>query len=445
MGRRRRRKAPPRGEFEAQVESLGHDGRGIAHLEGKAVFLDGALPGERVLFEYTQTSRKYDDGRVTQVLQASPDRVEPLCGSFMRCGGCSLQHLDAERQIAFKQQSMLEGLARIGNVEPEEVLAPLRADIWGYRRKARLGVRYVPRKGRVLVGFREKRNSFITDVTDCPVLDHRVGERLVDLGRLIHSMAARSTIPQIEVAVTDEVVALVFRHLEPLSVEDRQSLLRFGEEMGFAIFLQPGGPGSVVPLTEPAPALRYRHPAFDVSVAFSPMDFTQVNDAINRSMVEQAVALLDPGPDERVLDLFCGLGNFTLPLARRAAQVTGVEVDAAMLARARANAEWNGIGNTAYFAADLMSESLQFEPWIRQQWDKILLDPPRSGASEVIKHFGKMGARRVVYVSCHPGTLARDAGVLVHTHGYRLVQAGVMDMFPHTAHVESMAVFERSS
>ncbi len=443
MGKRRRRKAPPRGEFEARVESLSHDGRGVTHIDGKTVFLDGALPGEKVLFEYTGSSRKHDDGRVTEVLEASADRVTPQCESFQMCGGCSLQHLDPDRQIEFKQQSMLEGLARIGKVAPETVLEPLRAEIWRYRRKARLGVRYVRKKERVLVGFREKRNSFITDVSACPVLDERVGARLAEIGEMIHSLQARATLPQIEVAITDERVALVFRHLEPLGADDRARLQQFGAQFGFDIHLQPGGPHTVTVLTENPGALQYRHPDFDVVVEFSPMDFTQVNDGINRQMVARAVSLLDPQPDESVLDLFCGLGNFTLPLARHAAEVAGVEADAAMLRRARHNAEANGIHNTRYFAADLMAEDLGDEPWLRRTWDKILLDPPRSGAAEVIRHFGGLGARRVVYVSCHPGTLARDAGELVHRHGYRLTHAGVMDMFPHTAHVESMAVFEK--
>ncbi|HGG60585.1 MAG TPA: 23S rRNA (uracil(1939)-C(5))-methyltransferase RlmD [Gammaproteobacteria bacterium] len=444
MGRRRRRKAPPRGEFEAKIESLSHDGRGVTHIDGKTVFLDGALPDERVLFEYTATSRKHDEGRVNQVLEASPDRVEPRCASFRLCGGCSLQHLDPDRQLAFKQQSMLEGLERIGKVTPEQVLEPLRAGIWGYRRKARLGVRHVRKKDRVLVGFREKRNSFITDVSDCPVLDERVGARLTEIGAMIHSLDARATLPQIEVAITDDRVALVFRHLEPLSGDDRAKLIRFGEQYGFDLYLQPGGPHTVQPLTEGCEALRYRHPDFDVAIEFSPLDFTQVNDGVNRLMVAQAAALLDPRPDDRVLDLFCGLGNFTLPLARRAAEVAGVEGDAAMLERARRNAEANGLHNTRYFVADLMSDELGQEPWLRQPWNRILLDPPRSGAAEAIRHVGQLGARRIVYVSCHPGTLARDAGELVHAHGYRLTHAGVMDMFPHTAHVESMAVFEKA-
>lgn len=442
MGRRYRRKKPPEGEFSAVIESLSQDGRGVTHIDGKTVFIDGALPSEKITFTYTGTSRKHDDGRVAQVLSASADRVEPRCSSFDRCGGCSLQHLSPGKQIEFKQQSMLDGLERIGKVSPKNVLEPLRADIWGYRRKARLGVRYVRKKERVLVGFREKRNSFITDIETCPVLYPAVGEHLTQLGELIKSLEARAAIPQIEVSVTDRAVVLVFRHLDPLCESDKDKLLVFGKQFKFDLYLQSGGPETVVPLGDVTLPLQYEHPQFDITVNFSPLDFTQVNDQINQKMVAKAIEFLQLDATDTVLDLFCGLGNFTLPIARQAKQVVGVEADTSMLERAHHNAESNGISNTKYYAANLMGE-LEHEPWLQQQWDKILLDPPRSGAKEVIDHFHKLKAKIIVYISCHPGTLARDAGELVHTHGYELIHAGVMDMFPHTAHVESIAVFAK--
>ncbi|HBS26363.1 MAG TPA: 23S rRNA (uracil(1939)-C(5))-methyltransferase RlmD [Gammaproteobacteria bacterium] len=443
MGRRYRRKKIPQGEFEAEIESLSQDGRGVTHIEGKAVFIDGALPGEKITFTYTGTSRKHDDACIANVLIASEDRVEPRCSSFNRCGGCSLQHLDPQKQIEFKQQSMLDGLERIGKVKPENVLDPLRAEIWGYRRKARLGVRYVRKKERVLVGFREKRNSFITDIESCPVLFPAVGEKLTELGELIKSLEARASIPQIEVSVTDRSTVLVFRHLEPLCDADKEKLLAFGKQSEFELFLQSGGPDTVVPLGEVTLPLQYEHPQFDITVNFSPLDFTQVNDQINQKMVAKAIEFVELEKSDSVLDLFCGLGNFTLPIARHVKEVVGVEADKAMLERAHENAKSNGLSNTKYYAANLMGE-LEHEPWLKQQWDKILLDPPRSGAKEVIEHFHKLNAKIIVYISCHPGTLARDAGELVHTHGYQLIHAGVMDMFPHTAHVESIAVFKKS-
>lgn len=436
----RRRKKLPSMPVEAVIESLAQDGRGVTHLDGKAVFVDGALPGETVRFLYTRKSRKHDEGRVDEVMEASPDRVSPHCPHFGICGACSLQHLDPVRQIEAKQRSMLDALKHIGGVEPEQVLAPLTADPWGYRRKARLGVRYVRKKGRVLVGFREKRANYLAEMETCAVLHPSVGERLMDLSALIGGMQARDQIAQIEVAVGDNATQLVFRNLVELTPEDLDRLTQFARETGFFIALQPGGPESVYPLWPKDQPLYYEHPDFDVRVDFQALDFTQVNAGINRKMVPWALELLEVGPEDIVLDLFAGLGNFTLPLARRAARVVGVEGDAVMVERAKANAVANGITNTEYYAADLMGD-MGGAPWLRRQYDKILLDPPRLGAQEVITHVGKLGARRIVYVSCHPATLARDAGLLVKDHGYRLVSAGVMDMFPHTAHVESIALF----
>lgn len=442
----RRRKRLPEGAFTARIESLAHDGRGVARIDGKAVFIDGALPGETVEFVYTWRRRSHDEGRVVRVLEASPQRVEPRCPHAEVCGGCSLQHLDPVAQIEAKQALLLENLARLGKVEPARVLPPLQGPVWGYRRKARLGARWVAKKGKVLVGFREKRDRRIADLSRCEVLDPAVGQRIAALSHLVGSLGIADAVPQIEVAVGDAAAALVFRVLREPTREDRERLVAFGKETGLRILLQPGGPETVTPLwPEAPPDLCYRLPeAGGIELHFLPTDFTQVNAAINRAMVARALELLALDGSERVLDLFCGLGNFTLPIARQAREVTGVEGEPGLVARARENAERNGLGNLRFHVANLMDEEeLEQAPWLRETFDRILLDPPRSGAKEVTPRLGDLGAARILYVSCHPATLARDAGILVHELGYRLEAAGVMDMFPHTAHVESMALFLR--
>ncbi len=427
---------------EANIESLTLDGVGVARVEGKAVFIDGALPGEKVAFRYTSYKAKHDEGRVETVLEASPERVEPKCQHFAICGGCSWQHIALDAQIRHKQQILLDNLRHIGKVVPEHVLEPLTADGWGYRRKARLGVRWVRKHQRAFVGFREKVGGLLADLSRCEILHPDLGEHLTDFQALVSSMDARETIPQIEVAVGDNATALVVRHMEPLSAGDQEKLLAFAREFNYQLYLQPKGPDTVHKVWGEV-ELFYAHPQFGTRVNFAPLDFFQVNQPLNRKMVAQALDLLEPQATDTVLDLFCGLGNFTLPLARKAAQVIGVEGDLAMVERARAAAHANGINNTDYFACNLMAENLGKEPWLKQRYDKILLDPPRAGAKEVIPYLAKLKAERIVYVSCDPATLARDAGELVNTHGYKLLSAGVMDMFPHTAHVESMAVFGR--
>lgn len=440
MPRRRRKKALPE-NTTVTIESLTHDGRGVCHVDGKAVFVDGALPGEEVEIAFIRSSRKYDEAKVETVLIASKDRVEPRCEHFGLCGGCSLQHISPEAQVESKQQAMLEGLEYIEKVQPENILEPITAPGWGYRRKARLGVKYVAKKGRVLVGFREKRNSFLADIKRCETLYPAVGENLEALSELMGGMDAKNTIPQIEVAVADNSTALVFRHLEHLTETDTVKLKQFGKDYQFDIWLQSAGPDSIVRLSENSEPLYYEHKNFDIKIEIAPLDFFQVNAGINHQMVKRAIELLDIKPEDKVLDLFCGLGNFTLPIARKAKEVVGVEVDQIMVNRARQTAEKNNIRNTRYFVTDLMG-GMEHEPWLKEKYNKILLDPPRTGAKEVIEKIGKIGAEKIVYVSCHPGSLARDAGMLVNNFGYRLVTAGVMDMFPHTAHVESMVVFE---
>ncbi|MEJ2454469.1 MAG: 23S rRNA (uracil(1939)-C(5))-methyltransferase RlmD [Candidatus Thiodiazotropha sp.] len=443
MGRRRRRNRLPSEPVEATIESLTHDGKGVAHLDGKATFVHGSLPGERVRFLYTGRWRKYDEGRVVEVLESSPERVEPRCEQFGICGGCSLQHQAHAAQIQAKQQAMLDALKHIGKVAPDEVLPPLvGASAWGYRRKARLGVRYVPKKGGALVGFRERGSSRVADITCCHVLHPRVGELLPQLRTLIDGLSAPNQVPQIEMAMGDETCVLIFRLLETPSAEDLSLLSEFGPRHGVSIYLQEGGPETVRPLDGVGVELTYELPEFDLRLHFLPSDFTQVNSDINRQMIHRAVEMLELQPEDRVLDLFCGLGNFTLPLARQTGSVTGVEGEAGLVARARENAERNNISNTTFYTANLYN-TLEQEPWLTQRFDKVLLDPPRSGAQEVLAHLPGLGAERIVYVSCYPGTLARDAGILVHEQGYRLLSAGVMDMFPHTAHVESIALFEK--
>lgn len=438
MTRRQRKR-----DIEAEIIDLSHDGRGVAKLDGKTVFISGALTGERVRARIHTSKKHFEEGHVLEVLEASPLRVEPPCPHFDVCGGCSLQHLKAEAQIEAKQHILLENFERIGHVRPETVLPPLTDQPWGYRRKARLGVKWVPAKERAIVGFREAlKPMYIADIDSCRVLVPQVGERIHELSALVTSMDARERIAQIEVAAGDDATALVFRNLDPLSAVDTRRLIEFGQRTGLMIYLQPGGNDSVHALWPADAALSFRIPAADVELAFRPLDFVQVNAGMNQRMIARTLDMLDPQPGERVLDLFCGLGNFTLPIARRAASVVGVEGEAGLVARARDNARANGITNAEFFAADL-SQDLRGEAWVKQGFDKLLLDPPRTGADACIPQLPLEGVRRIVYVSCHPGSLARDAGILVREHGYRLVSAGVMDMFPHTAHVESIALFER--
>jgi 23S rRNA (uracil1939-C5)-methyltransferase len=437
---KKNRKPLPQEPVEVQIESINDDGLGLAHIDGKAVFLQGALPGERVRFRYTKIQRRHDEGVATSVLDPSPLRAVPRCPHFGVCGGCSLQHLEPAAQIGMKEQILAEALHRIGKVAPAKWLPALADGHWGYRRKARLGVRYVQKKGRALVGFRERGSSFIADLGRCDILHPEVGGRLQELGTLVSELSIRDRIPQIEVAMGDGPCVLVFRVLDPPSPMDVERLIRFGDRSGLHVYCQQGGAETVEPLAAQGVDLHYRLPGFGVELHFEPSDFTQVNHAVNRLMVDQSVGLLEPQPGEKVLDLFCGLGNFSLPLARRASRVVGVEGDEGLVARARANARRNGIHNVDFHAADLYGELGQ-TTWEHEQFDKALLDPPRSGALAVIDRLPAMGVRRIVYVSCYPSTLARDADRLVNALGYRLLAAGVMDMFPHTAHTESVALF----
>lgn len=434
------------------IRDLSHDGRGVARWPDthrqpdKAVFVSGALPGEQVSAQQTARSRHFDEARTLEVLQPSPHRVTPRCPHVAICSGCVLQHLATDHQIAYKQQVLLDNLQRIGHVQPQTVLPPLVDSSWGYRRKGRFSVRYVEKKGKTLIGFREHDPRFVADLSECHTVVPAIGMALPALSALLDGLEQRAHIPQIEFIVGDpqpdfDGVALVIRHLQPLPDADRERLRQFAQMHRMAVFLQPGGVDSVQPLWPPQPQLEFALPEWDVRLQFRPLDFIQVNAGLNRRMIAQTLQLLDPQPDERVLDLFCGLGNFTLPLARHAREAVGVEGEAGLVQRARDNARLNGLDNATFHQADL-AQDLRGQPWMKAGFDTILLDPARAGADAVLKQLPLQGVRRIVYVSCHPGSLARDAGYLVNERGWSLRSAGVMDMFPHTAHVESIAVFE---
>ena len=425
--------------MKLRIDSLDAEGRGVArNAEGKVVFVEGALPGEEVDFQVLRKKSSFEIGRLTKVLGGASSRQTPRCPHFGVCGGCSLQHTDARTQMAAKQRWLEENLARIGKVEAETMLPIVYGEEWHYRRRARLGARYVPKKGGAMVGFREKRSSYITDMRECHVLPPQVSALILPLRALVESLSVRARLPQIEVAVGDNATVLVVRHLDPLSDDDRSKLKGFAEDQGIHVWLQPGGPESAQPFHPAQSELYYELPEFGLRLAFRPTDFTQVNQGINRVLVSRAVRLLDPRPGERVADLFCGLGNFSLPLASRGAAVIGFEASRELIERARHNAARNGL--TAQF--EVMN---LFEPNLAPYapFDKLLIDPPREGAVEIVKALPAAWPRRIVYVSCDPATLARDAGVLVHARGFRLAAAGVVNMFPHTAHVESIALFER--
>lgn len=435
-------------EFETTIVDLGHDGRGVARQGDKVVFVAGALPGEQVRLRMRKRHRHYDEAELLEVLTASPDRVEPRCQHYQQCSGCSLQHLAPAAQIEAKQRVLADNFQRIGKVSPESWLPPLTDSPWGYRRRGRLSVRHVAKKGRVLVGFREEGNPrFVADIQRCEVMHPALGPHIGALADMISGLQAGADIAQVEFAAGDGRMALVFRHLKPLSDADQAAMVRFGQAHELAIYLQPGGNDSVHPLWPQDMQLSFSigggRPGDDVSLAFRPLDFVQVNAGMNHKMMAQALDLLDPQPTDKVLDLFCGLGNFSLPIARRAAKVVGIEGEHGLVERAAQNAARNGLDNAGFHVANLF-EDQRNTAWAREDWDSILLDPPRAGADKVLAYLPRKKTRRLVYVSCHPGSLARDAGLLVHEHGFRLVKAGVMDMFPHTAHVESIALFERA-
>lgn len=440
MARKKRREPET-----AAITSVAHDGRGIAATEGKKVFVAGALEGETVTFMRRKFRRNFDEAELLEVHEASPDRIDAKCEAFDRCGGCSLQHISPEHQRDIKAQTLRDNLERIGRVEPGAWLDSMTGPLWNYRRRARLAVKDVPAKGRTLVGFRERHAPFIADMHRCEVLAEPLDSMVADLSELVSGLSIRARLPQIEVAVAENDIALVFRVLDPLTEADEALFRSFGERHELRIYLQTGGLDSVAlfyPESVDEP-LYYTLPEFKIQIEFEPVDFVQVNSDINQRMVHFAVEQLAVGPADRVLDLFCGIGNFSLPLARKAGAVVGIEGEKTLVERATDNARRNGLDNVTFRVADL-SKIDGTESWVRQGWDRLLLDPARSGAAEVVTRMHLFNPERIVYVSCHPGTLARDAGTLVHEQGYRLDSAGIIDMFPHTAHVESIAVFTKS-
>lgn len=426
------------------VESLDHEARGILRADGKAVFVDGALPLEKVEYASYRRKPKYELAHLVQVLKPSVARVEPACPHFGICGGCAMQHMEPSAQIAAKQRVLEDSLWHIGRVRAETILPPIHGAPWGYRHRARLGVRNIESKGGVLIGFHEWRSSYIADIHSCRVLPPQVSDLLLPLRELVAGLSIADRLPQIELAVGEHCTALVFRILLPLTAADEVAIRDFSDRHGVVIYLQPKGPDSVRrfhPL--PGPPLSYTLPEFDLELEFRPTDFTQVNHAVNRVLVRRALSLLDPRPGERIADMFCGLGNFTLPIACSGANVLGVEGSPALVARGKDAARANLLSERVGFAVANLFECSESSLAALGRFDKMLVDPPREGAVALCKALGADAPQRIVYVSCNPATLARDAAVLSAVQGYRLKAAGIVNMFPHTAHVESIALFER--
>ena len=437
-----------------RIESLDLEAQGVAHnAEGKVVFVEDALPGEEVSVKVHRKKNNWEQAAMVERRRSSSQRVQPRCPHFGVCGGCKMQHLHVGAQVATKQRALEDALWHLGKVRAERMLRPMEGPAWGYRQRARFSVRYVVKKGMVLVGFHERKSSFVAEIGSCEVVPRRVSDMLMPMRALVAAMTTRDRIPQIELAVGDETVALVLRHLEPLPEADLALLRDFGARYGVEWWLQPKGPDTVKRLDGAASTLAYRLPEFGIDMAFRPTDFTQVNQSINSALVSRAVRLLSPEPHERVIDWFCGLGNFTLPLATRAANVLGIEGSAALIERAGEAAMSNGLRDRTAFAVRNLFEVTADDLvafGVSQKW---LIDPPREGAFAIAKAVADLAEtpingweppQRIVYVSCNPATLARDAGLFVHRAGYRCTAAGAINMFSHTSHVESVAVFEKT-
>lgn len=426
------------------IESLDHEARGIARQDGKTIFVEGALPGEVV--EYASFRRKpnYELAQLVSVLRRSNARVEPPCPHFNICGGCAMQHIDPATQVAVKQRVLEDTLWHVGRVRPDTILPPVYGAAWAYRHRARLGVRLVPSKGGVLIGFHERRSSYIADLRSCLVLPPEVSGLLEPLRALFAALSIADRLPQLEIAVGERCTALSLRILAPLTASDERLLREFADRHQVVFYLQPKGPDSVYRFyPKEGPGLSYTLPEFGLEFAFKPTDFTQVNHAVNRILVAKALVLLDPQPGERIADMFCGLGNFTLPIARRGASVVGVEGSPRLVERGRETAMANGLSERVSFGVANLFECTAESFKALGYFDKMLIDPPREGAIELVKALDEEAPRRLVYVSCNAGTLARDAAILVAVKGYRLKAAGIVNMFPHTAHVESIALFEK--
>ena len=430
-----------------KIESLDHEGRGIARRDGKTIFIEGALTGETVTASVYRKKPSFENANVQRILRQSSQRVTPQCVNFGRCGGCSMQHLDARAQVAAKQRVLEDNLWHIGKVRADQMLSPIQGPTWGYRRRARMTARYVAKKGGSLIGFHEKKSSFVTDMSSCEVLLPRVSKLLPALREMVGKLSIRERMPQIEVASGDTVDVLVLRVLEPPSDDDKALFKAFADQHGVHLYLQPKGPDTAYPFWPEQPAdLYYALPEFGIKMPFFPTEFTQVNHDVNRVLVHRALALLAPQPGERVADMFCGIGNFSLPIARSGAHVTGIEGSASLVKRATENAAYNGLSDVAQYRTMNLFE-INADTFAALcapgRFDRMLIDPPRDGAAELVKALVAAPPQRIVYVSCSSATLARDASMLVHEQGYALSAAGVINMFPHTAHVESIAVFDR--
>ena len=431
--------------MSVRIESLDHEGRGVAHDDGKAIFIDGALPGEHVEYSVYRDKPSFAFAHLSKVLRESFTRVKPRCAHFGVCGGCTLQHMDAAAQVAAKQRILEDNLWHIGGVRPEQLLAPIHGPSWGYRHRARMSVRLVVKKGGVLVGFHEKKSGFIADMHHCEVLPLRIARLIDPLRALISRLSQPARLPQIEFSLGEDVDVLVLRVLDSLTLADEDQLRTFADRYAIQWWLQTKGPDTAAPFYPlNSPALSYRLPEFGIEMPFQPTEFTQVNPFVNRILVRRVLSLLDPRPGERIADLFCGLGNFTLPLARHGAAVVGFEGSAALVARARANSAHNGLSAQTEFKVLNLFEVSEQDVAAWGRFDKLLIDPPRDGAAELVNALSGDLPMRIVYVSCNPATLARDAKVLVHQKAYRMASVGIANMFPHTTHVESIALFERS-
>lgn len=427
---------------ETVITQLNHEGRGVAHINGKTTFIFGALPDETVQFQYTSCHSKFDEGNTIAVSNPSANRITPRCQHFGICGGCSLQHVSPDAQRAHKQHVLLEHFQHQAHCQPQEMLAPIFSESFGYRRRARLSVKWVFKKNKVLVGFRERQSSFVADIKQCETLHPSVGYKIQAISTCFMSLENKSTIPQIEVSIGDTITALIVRHMTPFADQDIEKLITMAEANQFYLYLQPKGNDSIHCIYPNDPEkLFYDIPAENIRVYLKPGQFTQINHTVNLKMIAQAITLLDLQPQDHVLDLFCGIGNFSLPIAKYCDQIVGVEGSQDAILQAQENALKNAIFNALFYMNDL-SKSLDHCKWVDAQYDKILLDPPRAGAAEIIPYFKIWKPQRIVYISCNPITLARDAAHLLQL-GYRLEKAGVMDMFPHTEHIEAMALFVR--
>jgi 23S rRNA (uracil1939-C5)-methyltransferase len=427
------------------IESLDQEGRGIAHADGKVIFIEGALTGETVSYASYRKKPSFELAQMTELYRAASIRVTPKCVHFGVCGGCSMQHLDARVQVAVKQRILEDSLARIGRVKPQTILPAIYGQSWGYRERARISVKYVIKKGKTLVGFHEKRSSFVADMQSCEILAPKIASLITPLARLVEGLSIRDKLPQIEVAVGEHVYVLVLRVMAPPTADDEAALRAFADLHQIQFWLQTKGPESIVPFHPlDAPALSYSLPEFGITMPFAPGEFTQVNSALNRVMVSRAMRLLNPQADERIVDFFCGLGNFTLPIARSGAAVLGIEGSDALVKRAGQNAASNALSGNTRFKSMNLFEMDEAKLAGLGKFDKWLIDPPRDGAMELVKAITpEIAPLLIVYVSCNPATLARDAAELVQ-RGYVLKSAGVMNMFPQTSHVESIAVFVKA-